>query len=118
MGWPRGHDAAADPDVAAGSSRGGSDRAAGAREVGATQGHRRGPRLPQRAWEAAAPDAEPRNDRRAPPAGARPGGALRESRAAFVQAADEGSDRAFAATVPARAGPGRLRPGSAGSFGP
>src|SRR6266436_2794030 len=99
MGRPRGVDAPEDPDVAAGSSRGGSDRTAGTREVGATQGHRRGVGLPQRSREAAPPDAEPRNDRRAPAAGARPGGALREPRAAVVQAPNEGSDRAFAAAV-------------------
>src|SRR2546427_4869458 len=41
----RGLDAPADPDVAAGSSRGGSDRTAGTREVGATQGDRKSTRL-------------------------------------------------------------------------
>src|SRR5439155_25040738 len=60
---------------------------------------------------------ESRNDRRAPAASARPGRALREPRAAIVQAPDEGSDGAFAAVVPARTGAGRLRPGAARSSG-
>src|SRR5206468_1131565 len=40
-----------------------------------------------------------------------------EPRAALVQAPDEGSDRAAAAVVPARTGPGGLRPGPARSPG-
>src|SRR5439155_20435702 len=117
MGRPRGLDARADPDMAPRPSRGGSERASGPRQVGAPQGCGRGSGLPQRPWEAATPDVEPRNDRRAPAASARPGRALREPRAAIVQAPDEGSDGAFAAVVPARTGSGRLRPGDAWSSG-
>src|SRR5262249_14180730 len=71
--------------------------------------------LPKRAREEAAPVDDGRDDGGEAAAGARVGGTLRESTAAAVRAADEGSERALAAALSSRARPGRLRVGASGA---
>src|SRR5207249_7037102 len=73
--------------------------------------------LPERLREAAPAQSDERDDHGAAAAGAGTGGALRESAAAVVQAADGGSGPALARAVPARAGPRGLRSGPAGVAG-